>query len=510
MFCGDVKATPMGSCFKKVELLGVNISVVGIRELLEFIVQRASAGHVALINNVNIQAMNVAESDQEFRNILNQSDVVFCDGFGVKAGAFLLGTKLGERMTPPDWIDRLLEKCVEHSLSVYALGDTLEEVNAFVRKVRGKFPSLKLVGHHHGFFDMHGEENKEVIAEISACGADIVLVGMGMPRQEVWAFNARERLPKGVLIAAGALYRWYTGSQRRSPKWMTDHGLEWVGRLFLEPGRMWRRYIVGNPAFFWRVLGRKMCAMKPFLPHLTVLFLLAACAMVLMHMREATVAVEPDLVLSLPDVVGPWSGEPIFFCQNEACMHSFRAGQLTGVSLCPDCGGALREAWSLAESRLLPADTILLKKAYTDPSGQTLNVSVVISGRERVSIHRPQMCLVGQGFAIRSERRSALNLSGRNPLELSVLSLQVPGQPSRHDIPFFYAYWFVGCGKETSSHWARTWYVARDRLLHNRACRWSYIAVSGVGTREGPALTAGAAQFIKLFYPMVLKPREAS
>jgi N-acetylglucosaminyldiphosphoundecaprenol N-acetyl-beta-D-mannosaminyltransferase len=252
----------METHLKKTEFMGVNISVVGIQELLDFIIGRALARKVALINNVNIQAMNLAESNAEFRNILNQSDAVFCDGFGVKLGASLLGVTLGERMTPPDWIDRLFEGCVKHSLSVYALGDTIEEVTAFVRKVNEKFPSLRVAGYHHGFFDMHGGENGKILGEIRSADADIVLVGMGMPRQEEWAFRAREELSKGVLIATGALYRWYTGSQKRSPKWMTDHGLEWLGRLLLEPRRMWRRYVIGNPAFFWRVLVRKMCA-KP-------------------------------------------------------------------------------------------------------------------------------------------------------------------------------------------------------------------------------------------------------
>lgn len=255
-------ADPMKDSFQRVDFMGVHISVVDVQDLLDFIVSKAMDKSVTRINNVNVHAMNLAVSNREFRDVLNGSDVVFCDGFGVKIGAFLRGIRLGRRMTPPDWIDELFLRCVEEDLSVYALGDEEEEVAAFVRDVMQRFPALRIVGHHHGFFDVHGRENEAVVREISAAGADVVLVGMGMPRQEIWASDAASKLPKGILISTGALFRWYTGSKRRSPRWMTDHGLEWLGRLLLEPNRMWRRYVVGNPLFFWRVLTRRTPAKR--------------------------------------------------------------------------------------------------------------------------------------------------------------------------------------------------------------------------------------------------------
>jgi hypothetical protein len=151
----------------------------------------------------------------------------------------------------------------------------------------------------------------------------------------------------------------------------------------------------------------------------------------------------------------------------------------------------------------------LLKKVYTDPSGQSLRVSVVVSGRENVSIHRPQLCLVGQGFVITAEKRVAVDLPGRTPLGLDVLGVRLSGPRSQQGGPFFYAYWFAGCGKETPSHWARTWYAAWDRLIHHRARRWAYIAVSGPGVGDGSELSDPASRFIRSFHPMITKPREA-
>jgi len=246
----------------KVRFMGIDISVADPTRLLDFVVRRARRQEKALVNNVNIHAMNVANADPLFASILNNSDVVFCDGYGVKLAALLSGVKLGERMTPPDWIDPLFEACERHSLSLYVLGDEPTVAKRFVDESSRRFPSLVVAGYHHGFFDLESEENDRVVQEISDSSADIVLAGMGMPRQEMWGFKAKSRLSKGVIIAVGALFRWYTGTSRRSPKWMTDHGLEWLGRLVQEPERVWKRYLAGNPAFFLRVLKANITARR--------------------------------------------------------------------------------------------------------------------------------------------------------------------------------------------------------------------------------------------------------
>ena len=121
--------------------------------------------------------------------------------------------------------------------------------------MKGSFPGLTVAGYHDGFFDVAGVENERIISEIAKSGADIIITGMGMPRQELWAWDAKPNLQKGVIIATGALFRWYTGYERRAPKWMTDTGLEWLARLATAPRRHFKRYVIGLPLFFWRILN---------------------------------------------------------------------------------------------------------------------------------------------------------------------------------------------------------------------------------------------------------------
>jgi N-acetylglucosaminyldiphosphoundecaprenol N-acetyl-beta-D-mannosaminyltransferase len=240
-----------------VNLLGINISVIDPPQLLAEIDRLAAAQRPALVNNVNVYACNIACADPEFREILNASEVVFCDGFGVKLGARLLGKTLGQRMTPPDWIDELLKLCVRRRYCLYFLGDTSEVVVQFSRQVKEKYPELRVVGQHDGFFALGGDQDVRLMNEIQRLGPDIILTGMGMPRQEKWAWQAKQRLGKGVVIATGALFRWHTGYELRAPRWMTQHGLEWLARLIVSPQKHFKRYVIGLPVFFFRIFKQR-------------------------------------------------------------------------------------------------------------------------------------------------------------------------------------------------------------------------------------------------------------
>lgn len=237
-----------------IRLLGIRISVVDVEGVLRYIEERIGQPGCALVNNVNIRACNLAVEQSEFRHILNESAVVFCDGYGVKLAARLRGQRLGPRMTPPDWVDRLFQRGIERGWSFFFVGDEAAVVEAFAARVRERHAGLKVAGAHHGFFRDGGAEDNALRARILAARPDVILTGMGMPRQEYWAASIRTRLDHGVIVAAGALFRWYTGTERRAPRWMSAHGLEWLHRLLTRPIRNFRRYVLGIPKFFWRVL----------------------------------------------------------------------------------------------------------------------------------------------------------------------------------------------------------------------------------------------------------------
>jgi N-acetylglucosaminyldiphosphoundecaprenol N-acetyl-beta-D-mannosaminyltransferase len=117
---------------------------------------------------------------------------------------------------------------------------------------------LNIVGSHHGFFQKKGLENDSVISKINAVAPDILLVGMGMPTQEFWIDDNIDRLNAKTYIPVGAAFRWYSGIDKRAPKWVTDYGFEWLARFISHPNKFFERYGVGNPLCFIRIFKTEL------------------------------------------------------------------------------------------------------------------------------------------------------------------------------------------------------------------------------------------------------------
>jgi N-acetylglucosaminyldiphosphoundecaprenol N-acetyl-beta-D-mannosaminyltransferase len=243
-----------------VNLLGVHVSVLSIEALVNFVSRTILARGKARAVYANIYAINLAQELNWFRDFFNRSDVVYCDGFGVKWGARLLRLRIPYRYTPPDWIKLLAAECARQSFSLYLLGARPGVAEKVAGILKQQFPNLMIAGTHHGYFDKSPDnvENEAVLHAINKTSPDILLVGLGMPLQERWLMENWDRFEAKVALPVGALFDYLAGEFPRAPHWMTDHGLEWIGRLIVEPHRLWRRYILGNPHFLWQVLKQRL------------------------------------------------------------------------------------------------------------------------------------------------------------------------------------------------------------------------------------------------------------
>lgn len=241
-----------------VEVLGVPVGVLFRSDLIRQVEHFVTSGGRYRIMYANVHVLNIAYHDAELRRILNEADLVYCDGAGVKWGARILGRPLPERMTGADWIHDLCRACQETGMTLYLLGGEPGVAAEAARVLMARYPGLNVVGTHHGHYDHDGSENDAVIAEINALHPDILLVGFGTPLQEKWIGRHFQRLQVPVVWAVGALVDFVTGKKPRAPRWMLDHGLEWLYRLCTEPRRLWKRYIVGNPVFIWRVFLQRL------------------------------------------------------------------------------------------------------------------------------------------------------------------------------------------------------------------------------------------------------------
>ena len=205
------------------------------------------------VSYVNAHVLNQSFSNPDLRSALQASDLVYCDGYGVRLAAKLVGLPVPHRMTGADWIWAVAALCQDSGRSLYLLGSEPGAAADAAAKLRQWYPRLEVRGTHHGYFDIGGPHSERVIEHIQEHRPDILLVGMGTPQQELWVDRYADRIETGVVWTVGALFDYLSGRTARAPHWLADNGLEWIFRLAIEPRRMWRRYLLGNPAFLRRV-----------------------------------------------------------------------------------------------------------------------------------------------------------------------------------------------------------------------------------------------------------------
>ena len=242
--------------FQTIDLMGTEISRLTTGDFIDYVSGAARERKKTFITYLNAHCSNIAEGDIEYKNILNRADIVYADGQAIVWGARFLGTPLPERVNAGDFWVEFCERCAQQGLSLYLLGSYPQVAETIKNQIQSRMPSVKIAGVHHGFFTP--EEESKVIDNINTSGADIVLVGMSVPLQEKWVEAHRDEIQAPVIWCVGALFEYYAGHRRRAPQWMRKCGLEWVFRLALEPRRLWRRYIIGNPLFLYRLVRFKM------------------------------------------------------------------------------------------------------------------------------------------------------------------------------------------------------------------------------------------------------------
>ena len=243
-----------------VDVLGVRVHTLSLEDVIGHILRTVDEGNRAIVAYANVHAINLAFGHAEFRGFLNSADVVFCDGQGLRLGARLAGLRIPNRFTPPDWIHQLASECAKRGFSIYLLGARPGVATQAARRLERDVPGLRICGTHHGYFDKAPGhvENEQVIEAINAARPSILVVGFGMPLQELWLNRNWRRLNANVALPAGALLDYLAGGVPRAPRWLTDRGFEWLARLLIEPRRLWSRYLIGNPLFLGRVLLNRL------------------------------------------------------------------------------------------------------------------------------------------------------------------------------------------------------------------------------------------------------------
>jgi N-acetylglucosaminyldiphosphoundecaprenol N-acetyl-beta-D-mannosaminyltransferase len=211
------------------------------------------------VTYLNAWCTDIAARDAAYSAILHSADAVYADGQAVVWASRFLGDALPERVNAADFIADFCRAAGRAGLRLYLVGSEEGVAASAAKALQAQAPGLAIAGAEHGHFDDGGEA---AVARIAAAAPDLLIVGMGVPLQEKWAWANRARLNTRAIWCVGAMFEYHGGVRARAPVWVRKAGLEWLFRLALEPRRLWRRYIVGNARFLGRVMRAKSAAKR--------------------------------------------------------------------------------------------------------------------------------------------------------------------------------------------------------------------------------------------------------
>ncbi len=237
---------------KELDILGVRIKKTIYSELLETVNDSLKEQRQTTFTSANVNTINLTQSDLNLLDLFNKIDIIHPDGIGVfLASKFLFGQEsFLSRITGSDFYKHLINLSLKNNWSFYFFGDKDETLN----KILQTNPGLIVKGYCNGF----NYKNEQLIQQINNSEADILIVGLGSPKQEEWIINNKERVKSWVIIAVGDGIKVFSGTKKRGLKILQKLGLEWIVRLVFEPRRLWKRYLIGNPMFVFRILKYKL------------------------------------------------------------------------------------------------------------------------------------------------------------------------------------------------------------------------------------------------------------
>ncbi|WP_099354855.1 WecB/TagA/CpsF family glycosyltransferase [Fredinandcohnia onubensis] len=238
---------------KHINILGVDFTNISARELVNSLQERIIHNKKTFIVTANPEIVMHTLSDKHYKFILKQANYVIADGIGVVKAAAMLKRPLPERIPGYELMIELLKIGNEKKLKVFLLGSQEGVLEKTVINIQEKFPNIKIAGYHNGFFDWENNDIKEQIMESSP---DIILVALGVPRQERWISENIGAFRKGIFIGVGGSFDVLAGTVKRAPELWQRLNIEWLYRLIQQPWR-WKRMLV-LPLFVIKVFQQKL------------------------------------------------------------------------------------------------------------------------------------------------------------------------------------------------------------------------------------------------------------
>ena len=238
---------------KKINFLNIPIDAITMQETLQkvenAIVDKNQIHHTV----VNAGKIVLIQTDKELEKSVIGADIINADGQAIVWAANLLGQKLPERVSGIDLMEELVKRSFEKGYKCYFFGAKEEVVTKLVNIYKKQYSRNIIAGYRNGYFEKNEEEH--IAKEISDSGANILFVAITSPKKEIFLNSYKKHLQDvNFIMGVGGSFDVIAGKVKRAPIWMQNFGMEWLYRVFQEPKRMWKRYLVGNTKFILLVI----------------------------------------------------------------------------------------------------------------------------------------------------------------------------------------------------------------------------------------------------------------
>ena len=241
------------SSIERVNILGCNISCVDMNRVIEEINSDINKIRGNYICVSNVHTTITATEDSNYRRIQNQAYLTLPDGKPLS----IIGKRRGyniDRVTGPDLMEEIFKISEVKGYKHYFYGNTKENLDKFICKIKDDYPNLDIVGYQESVFrDLSDDENEKLMQQINESGTDFTWVALGAPRQEIF-MDKNKNLTNSVMIGVGGAFNVIAGVSPRAPKWMQKCSLEWLFRLLDDPKRLWKRYFITNSKFIYKIM----------------------------------------------------------------------------------------------------------------------------------------------------------------------------------------------------------------------------------------------------------------
>jgi len=227
--------------------------IISKNEVFSSINSAISQKSSKLLTYFNQHCFNIYFSNSDYKNLIDTKFSFYIDGIGMYFASMLFGIKKIKKFNASDLNNCLFEQFVAKKTKLFLIGGDFSE--AVIQEIQHK-KRLNICGYKNGF--LNNDELPDLIREIDKSGADIILIGMGVPKQELLAYELSGKIRVDLLICVGNFFEFYFDTKKRAPEFLRNSGFEWLFRLLTEPKRLWKRYLIGIPLFLYRIYKMKL------------------------------------------------------------------------------------------------------------------------------------------------------------------------------------------------------------------------------------------------------------